>query len=103
MVAGRFQNPFDFVIIDLRDHRREHHADRHPGLPEAPDDGEPGAGTSRSGLQSAFEFTIEGRHADGDPDQPARGQLRQQVAVAQDQAALGDQDHRLAQVQAGLE
>jgi len=101
--AGGFQQALQLHVVDHRDHRRAHHADRHAGLVQRTQYPQARRRRGCARLHDAFEFVVQGREADRHADQPLLGQRHQQVQVAQHQRPLGDDVHRMPEAQQDLQ
>ncbi len=104
--AGRLglaQQGLQFAVVDHRDHRRTQHPHRHARATQYPDCPQARLGRSRPGFEDALQFVVQGGQADHHRHQPLPGQLGQQVKVAQDQRALGDDGHRVPVAQQHLQ
>lgn len=94
-IPGGFEQSLQLHVVDLRNHRRAQGADRHPRLVQGAHGAQSRCGGRGARLHDAFEFVIQGGQAEGHADQVVAGQLAEQVEVAQDQRALGDDVQRM--------
>ncbi len=97
--AGGFEHALQLHVVDHRNHRRAHHADRHTRLVKGAQHAQTRRGRGGAGFHDALELVIQRGQADRDADQPLFGQGHQQVQIAQHQRTLGDDVHRMAVAQ----
>ncbi len=94
-----FEHALQLHVVDHRNHRRAHHADRHTRLMQGAQHPQPRRRRRRARLHDAFELIVQRGQADRDADQPLLGQRHQQIQIAQHQRALGDDVHRMLEAQ----
>src|SRR5450830_596951 len=92
---GFGEQALQFAVVDHRDHRRAQHPHRDAGLAHHPDRPQPRLGRRRAWLQDALELIVQAGEADHHRHQPLARQFGEQVEIAQDQRALGDDRHRV--------
>lgn len=102
-VACRLEQALELHVVDHRDHRRAHHADRHAGLVQGAQGPQACGGRCGARLHDALEFVVQRGEADRYAHQALLGQRYQQIEVAQHQRAIGDDVHRVAEAQQHLQ
>ena len=105
LCAGRVsfgKQALQLAVVDHRDHWRAQHAHRDTRVAHYPNRPQPCLGRCGARFQDALELIVQAGEADHHRHQPLAGQLGQQVEVAQDQRALGDDRHWVAVAQQDL-
>ena len=101
--GGGLEQSFDLVVRQGWNHGGHHHADGHAGGREFPHHAQTCLWRRGARLQRPFQAGVETGDADEDRHELARGQVAQQVEIAEDQRALGDDRQRVPPLQQQLE
>ena len=94
--ASRGKYVFHFVIGDSRNDGRDHHTDWNAPLGKFIDHPQPCLRRSRARLERALDVAGKRGNAEAHRDQPILSKLGEQVDVAQDESALGNDRHGMA-------
>src|SRR5665213_531714 len=97
-ILGGGQNVFHLGIVERRDHRRRQDAGRDAGLGEGGDGFEPALRGRRARLHDPRQLAVERRHRHRDAGEAPRRHFGEDVDVALDQCALGDDRYRVAEI-----
>ena len=97
-VAGGLEQGLDLVVVEAGDHRADRDPHRAAGLGQAADREQTALGSGGARLHRAGEPAVEG--GDGEPGrgQAVRAHRTEEVGVALDQRALGQDADRMAEV-----
>ena len=91
----RVEDRLEVLVVELRDDRRDHHADRHAGGGERAHRLQPPLRRGRARLERARELVVERGDRDVDARHVLRRHRRDQVEVALDQRRLGHDRERV--------
>lgn len=88
---ARFQYGLDFMVVDCRNHGRNHHRHMNPGIGQRLDCPQTRGRRCGPWLQFSLQVIVQCRHADRRRTQVARCHLGQDIQVSHNHRALGDQ------------
>ena len=101
--GGGGEDARDLGVVQARDDRRDHDADRHAGRGERGDRLEAALGARGARLEPARELGVERGDRAHDVRRAVRGERREEVGVARDQRRLGDHRDGIPELEEDLE